>query len=407
MANPCPTNFCYCYFNCFGSEAYNNKTVIFDMNNYTMRIGIVCYPTFGGSGVLATELGKALAQKGHLVHFITYQQPVRLNGFIPNIFYHEVQVPTYPLFDYPPYETALASSMVDVIKNNNLDLLHVHYAIPHASAAYMAKKILELEGKHIPVITTLHGTDITLVGRDKTYAPVVAFSINQSDAITAVSNNLRDETYKIFKIEKEIEVIRNFVDVQRFNRKPIDAFKKVIAPNGERILLHASNFRKLKRVQDVVKIFYEVQKKVKSKLLFIGDGPERATAEDLARELGVADEIRFVGKQEQMEDILAIGDLFLLPSEYESFGLAALEAMAAGVPVVSTNAGGLSEINIPGETGFMGNVGDVATMSQQSLDILSNDDVLKTFKSNAAAHARKFDIHHIVPLYEKLYERFL
>ena len=372
-----------------------------------MRIGIVCYPTFGGSGVLATELGKALAQKGHLVHFISYQQPVRLNGFIPNIFYHEVHVPTYPLFDYPPYETALASSMVDVIKNNNLDLLHVHYAIPHASAAYMAKKILELEGKQIPVITTLHGTDITLVGRDKTYAPVVAFSINQSDAITAVSDNLRDETYKIFKIKKEIEVIRNFVDVERFNRKPIDAFRKVIAPNGERILLHASNFRKVKRVQDVVKIFYEVHKKIKSKLLFIGDGPERSTAEDLARELGVFDEMRFVGKQEQMEDILAIGDLFLLTSEYESFGLAALEAMAAGVPVVSTNAGGLSEINIPGVTGYMGNIGDVITMSQQSLDILTNDDVLKNFKANAAAHARKFDIHNIIPLYEKLYERFL
>ncbi len=230
-----------------------------------MRIGIVCYPTFGGSGVLATELGKALAQEGHLVHFITYQQPVRLTGFIPNIFYHEVQVPTYPLFDYPPYETALASTMVDVIKNNNLDLLHVHYAIPHASAAYMAKKILEKEGKNIPVITTLHGTDITLVGKDKMYAPVVAFfSINQSDAITAVSNNLRDETYKTFTIEKDIQVIYNFVDVQRFNRKPIDAFRKVIAPKGERILLHASNFRKLKRVQDVVKIFYEVQKEIPS-----------------------------------------------------------------------------------------------------------------------------------------------
>ena len=372
-----------------------------------MRIGIVCYPTFGGSGVLATELGKALAQKGHFVHFITYQQPVRLNGFIPNIFYHEVHVPTYPLFDYPPYETALASSMVDVIKNNNLDLLHVHYAIPHASAAYMAKKILELEGKHIPVITTLHGTDITLVGRDKTYAPVVAFSINQSDAITAVSKNLRDETYKIFKIEKEIEVIYNFVDVQRFNRKPIDAFKKVIAPNGERILLHASNFRKIKRVQDVVKIFYEVNKQLKSKLLFIGDGPERSTAEDLARELGVFDEMRFVGKQEQMEDILAIGDLFLLPSEYESFGLAALEAMAAGVPVISTDVGGLKEINIPGETGFMANVGNIAAMSKQALDILSNDETLKGFKERSAAHARKFDITNIIPIYEKLYERFL
>src|SRR5258705_8006084 len=318
-----------------------------------MRIGIVCYPTFGGSGVLATELGKALAQKGHMVHFIAYQQPVRLSGFIPNIFYHEVQVPTYPLFDYPPYETALASAMVDVIRNNNLDLLHVHYAIPHASAAYIAKQILKKENKTIPVITTLHGTDITLVGRDKMYAPVVAFSINQSDAITAVSRNLRDETYKIFKIEKEIEMIYNFVDVQRFNRKPIDAFKKVIAPNGERILLHASNFRKIKRVQDVIKIFYEVQKKVKSKLLFIGDGPERSTAEDLARELGVIEDIRFVGKQEQMEDILAIGDLFLLPSEYESFGLAALEAMAAGVPVVSTNAGGLSGIYISRVTGCM------------------------------------------------------
>ncbi|HEX7903998.1 MAG TPA: N-acetyl-alpha-D-glucosaminyl L-malate synthase BshA [Chitinophagaceae bacterium] len=372
-----------------------------------MRIGIVCYPTFGGSGVLATELGKALAQQGHLVHFITYQQPVRLNGFIPNIFYHEVQVPPYPLFDYPPYETALASTMVDVIKNNNLDLLHVHYAIPHASAAYMAKQILKKEGKDIPVITTLHGTDITLVGRDKTYAPVVAFSINQSDAITAVSENLRDETYKIFTIEKEIEVIYNFVDVERFTRKPIDAFKKVIAPNGERIIMHASNFRKIKRVQDVVQIFYEVNKVIPSKLLFVGDGPERSTAEDLARELGVCDEVRFVGKQEQMEDILAIADLFLLTSEYESFGLAALEAMAAGVPVVSTNAGGLSEINIDGVTGYMANVGDVAAMSQQALSILKDDKILKKFKEKAAAHAMKYDIANIVPIYEKLYERFL
>ncbi len=372
-----------------------------------MRIGIVCYPTFGGSGVLATELGKALAQKGHQVHFIAYQQPVRLNGFFPNIFYHEVHVHTYPLFDYPPYETALASTMVDVIKNNDLDLLHVHYAIPHASAAYMAKQILKKEGKSVPVITTLHGTDITLVGKDKTFAPVVAFSINQSDAITAVSNNLRDETFKTFKIEKEIEVIYNFVDVERFSRKPIDAFKKVIAPNGERILLHASNFRKVKRVQDVVSIFHEVNKEIPSKLLFVGDGPERSTAEDLARELGLFEEIRFVGKQEQMEDILAIADLFLLTSEYESFGLAALEAMAAGVPVISTNAGGLPEINISGQTGFLGNVGDVATMSQQALSILSDDKTLKGFKDRAAAHAMKFDIQNIIPVYEKLYERFL
>jgi N-acetyl-alpha-D-glucosaminyl L-malate synthase BshA len=372
-----------------------------------MKIGIVCYPTFGGSGVLATELGKALAQKGHHVHFITYQQPVRLNGFIPNIFYHEVQVPTYPLFDYPPYETALASTMVDVIKNNQIQLLHVHYAIPHASAAYMAKMILQQEGIYIPVITTLHGTDITLVGRDKTYAPVVAFSINQSDAITAVSHNLRDETFKTFKIEKPIEVIHNFVDVQRFTRKGIDAFKKVIAPNGERILLHASNFRRIKRVQDVVRIFNNVCKVIPSKLLFVGDGPERATAEELSRQLNVCDEIRFVGKQEQMEDILAIADLFLLTSEYESFGLAALEAMAAGVPVVSTNAGGLGEIMVPGVTGFMGNVGDVETMSKQAIDILQNDARLNEFKQNAGQHARLFDIHNIVPQYEKLYDEVL
>ncbi|HZF65614.1 MAG TPA: N-acetyl-alpha-D-glucosaminyl L-malate synthase BshA [Chitinophagaceae bacterium] len=371
-----------------------------------MKIGIVCYPTFGGSGVLATELGKALAQKEHQIHFITYQQPVRLNVFVPNIFYHEVQVPTYPLFDYPPYETALASTLVDVIKNHQLELLHVHYAIPHASAAYMAKRIVEQDGIDIPVITTLHGTDITLVGRDKTYAPVVAFSINQSDAITAVSQNLCEETYRTFKIEKPIEVIHNFVDVQRFKRKPIDAFKKVIAPNGERVLLHASNFRRIKRVQDVVKIFAEVNRVIKSKLLFVGDGPERGTAEDLSRRLGVYEEVRFVGKQEQMEDILAIGDLFLLTSEYESFGLAALEAMAAGVPVVSTNAGGLTEINVEGETGYMGNVGDVDTMSKRAIDILKNDDRLQTFKESAAKHALKFDIQNIVPLYEDLYQRF-
>ena len=280
---------------------------------FYMRIGIVCYPTFGGSGVLATELGKALANKNHQVHFITYQQPVRLSEFNANIFYHEVRVPTYPLFDYPPYETALSSTMVDVIVNNHIDLLHVHYAIPHASAAYMAKKILEKQGKNIPVITTLHGTDITLVGRDKTFAPVVTFSINESDAITAVSHNLRDETYKHFKIEKEIEVIQNFVDVNRFQKKPIDAFRRVIAPDGEKIILHASNFRKIKRVGDVVRIFAEVNKQVPSKLFLVGDGPERPATEGLCRDLGLFDEMRFVGKQEQIEEILAIADLFLLP----------------------------------------------------------------------------------------------
>ncbi len=372
-----------------------------------MRIGIVCYPTFGGSGVLATELGKALAEKGHQVHFITYQQPVRLIEFNANIFYHEVRVATYPLFEYPPYETALSSTMVDVINNHKLDLLHVHYAIPHASAAYMAKKIVATHGKNIPVITTLHGTDITLVGRDKTLAPVVAFSINESDAITAVSKNLRDETYEIFDIKKEIEVIYNFVDVKRFQKKPIDAFRKVIAPNGERILVHASNFRPIKRVLDVVNIFAEVSKEIPSKLLFVGDGPERPATENLCRKLNLCDDIRFVGKQEQIEEILAVADLFILPSEYESFGLAALEAMAAGVPLISSEAGGLPEININGKTGYMSPVGDVASMSRNAIDILSDEGLLTTFKKNAAEQARKFDIHQIVPKYERLYDRFL
>ncbi|WP_298412767.1 N-acetyl-alpha-D-glucosaminyl L-malate synthase BshA [Hydrotalea sp.] len=372
-----------------------------------MRIGIVCYPTFGGSGVLATELGKALADEGHQVHFITYQQPVRLNEFNTNIFYHEVQVPTYPLFDYPPYEVALASTMVDVIINHDLDLLHVHYAIPHASAAYMAKQIVKSKnGRNVPVITTLHGTDITLVGRDKTYEPVVTFSINESDAITAVSQNLREETYKSFAITKEIEVITNFVDVHRFNKKPFDAFKKVIAPAGEKILVHASNFRKVKRVQDVIKVFAEVRKYLPAKLLMVGDGPERPVMEELVRALGVMEDVRFVGKQEQMEEILAVSDVFLLPSEYESFGLAALEAMAAKVVVISTNAGGLPEINIQGKTGFMANVGDVAAMSEFAITILKDDQKLNKMKQAAYEQAKHFDIANIIPQYEKLYSRF-
>jgi len=371
-----------------------------------MRIGIVCYPTFGGSGVLATELGKALADKGHHVHFITYQQPVRLNVFNTNIFYHEVHVPTYPLFDYPPYEVALASSMVDVIMNHDLDLLHVHYAIPHASAAFMAKQIVRKSGRDIPVITTLHGTDITLVGRDKTYEPVVTFSINESDAITAVSQNLRQETYSSFSITKEIDVIYNFVDVSRFSKKPIDAFRKVISPHGEKVLVHASNFRKIKRVEDVIKIFAAVRKQVPAKLLMIGDGPERPGCETLARRLKVHDDIRFLGKQEQMEEILAVSDLFLLPSEYESFGLAALEAMAAGMPVISSNAGGLPEINIDGVTGYLADVGDTATMSKCAIKLLSDDELLNTFKQQAYDNACKYDIHNIVPQYEELYSRF-
>lgn len=371
-----------------------------------MRIGIVCYPTFGGSGVLATELGKALADKGHSVHFITYQQPVRLNVFSANIYYHEVRVPTYPLFDYPPYEIALASTMVDVINNHKLDLLHVHYAIPHASAAYMAKQIVQKKGKKIPFITTLHGTDITLVGRDKTYEPVVTFSINESDAITAVSRNLRDETYKSFDINKEIEVIYNFVDVKRFNKKPIDAFRKVIAPNGEKILVHASNFRRIKRVNDVIKIFTQVREQLPAKLLMIGDGPERPAMEILAKELDVQDDVRFVGKQEQMEEILLVSDLFLLPSEYESFGLAALEAMAAKVPVISSNAGGLPEININGETGYSANVGDVTAMSHYAIKVLSDEELFLKLKEGAYKQALRHDITNIVPKYEKLYSRF-
>ena len=372
-----------------------------------MRIGLVCYPTFGGSGVLATELGKALADEGHEVHFITYQQPVRLNVFNANIFYHEVSVPTYPLFDYPPYEVALASTMVDVIMNHDLDLLHVHYAIPHASAAFMAKQIVKQKnGRNIPVITTLHGTDITLVGKDKTYEPVVTFSINESDAITAVSQNLKDETYRSFAITKEIDVIYNFVDVNRFNKKPIDAFRKVIAPNGERIIIHASNFRKVKRVDDVVKIFSAIRKEMPAKLLMVGDGPERHAAEEFARELGIEDDIRFLGKQEQMEDILAVSDVFLLPSEYESFGLAALEAMAARTVVISTNAGGLAEINIQGITGFMSNVGDVASMSNHAINLLKNETALLKMKEAAYEQACLFDISKIIPMYEKLYSRF-
>ena len=371
-----------------------------------MRIGIVCYPTFGGSGVLATELGKALADKGHHVHFITYQQPVRLNVFSANIFYHEVSVPSYPLFDYPPYELALASTMVDVILNHDLDLLHVHYAIPHASAAYMAKQILFKKGRNIPVITTLHGTDITLVGRDKTYEPVVTFSINESDAITAVSQNLKEETYRSFEITKDIEVIENFVDNSRYNKKPIDAFRKVIAPNDEKILIHASNFRKVKRVNDVIEIFANVHRQLPSKLLLVGDGPERRFMEDLVRKLQVQDDVRFLGKQEQIEEILLVSDLFILPSEYESFGLAAMEAMAAKVPVISSDAGGLPEININGKTGYTAPVGDVQTMSECAIKLLSDDKLLQQFRKNAKAQALKFDLNNIVPQYEKLYSRF-
>jgi len=372
-----------------------------------MNIAIVCYPTFGGSGVLATELGKALAEKGHQIHFITYQQPVRLSGFNANIFYHEVLVPTYPLFDYPPYESALAGTLVDVISNYHIDILHVHYAIPHAAAAFMAKQIVEKSGKKIPVITTLHGTDITLVGKDKIYRPVVTFSMEASDALTAVSSNLRDETYKHFEIEKEIRVIHNFVDTQRFSRSSVKCLKEQIAPKGERILLHASNFRPVKRVIDVVETFYGVRKKIPAKLVLIGDGPDRPEIETFIRAGQFAEDIRLLGKQEQMEEILPVGDLFLLPSEYESFGLAALEAMAAGVPVVSSDAGGLPEIILPGVSGYLCGVGDVTAMSEKALDILINPDRLEVFKKNARNQANVFSISRIVPQYEALYSELV
>ena len=367
-----------------------------------MKIGIVCYPTFGGSGVLATELGMALSEKGHEVHFITYQQPVRLH-FHPNVYYHEVTVPAYPLFDFAPYETVLTGTMVDVITNNNLDILHVHYAIPHASAAYFAMQILKKQGKDIPFITTLHGTDITLVGRDPKYMPVVTFSMNESSAITAVSENLKQETFNHFAMEKEIHVITNFVDTQRFQHSDKEHFKKMLAPQGERILAHVSNFRKVKRVEDVIRVFEKVRKVIPSKLLMIGDGPERPNAEELSRHLEVCNDVRFLGKQEQVDEILSITDLFILPSEYESFGLAALEAMACGVPVISTNTGGLPEINVPGVTGYLSDVGDIESMAEGAIKILKDDKTLDDFKARALNHTKNFERDKIVPLYENLY----
>jgi L-malate glycosyltransferase len=371
-----------------------------------MKIGIVCYPTFGGSGVVATELGKALAKEGHQVHFITYSQPSRLDFLNENLFYHEVEFRSYPLFEYPPYELALASKMVSVVKNEGLDLLHVHYAIPHASAAYMAKQILKTHGIYIPVVTTLHGTDITLVGKDASYEPVVTFSINQSDGVTSVSEDLKKETYFSFKITREIEVIPNFIDLEKFKKQKKDHFKKAICPQGEALIVHTSNFRKVKRVPDVLHVFNNIHKEIPSKLLMIGDGPERQPAEALARELGINDAVRFLGKLEAVEEVLSVADLFLMPSEKESFGLAALEAMACEVPVISTNTGGLPELNVQGVTGFMSNVGDVEDMTRKALFILDKNN-LPQFKLNAVARAREFDITRILPLYEKYYERVL
>lgn len=369
-----------------------------------MKIGIVCYPTYGGSGVVATELGLGLARRGHQIHFITYKRPVRLTAFHENVFFHEVITEDYPLFEYTPYDTALASKLVDVIKYEELDLLHVHYAIPHAAVAYMAKKILLSEGKYIPVVTTLHGTDITLVGADKAFAPVITFSINKSDGVTAVSNNLRQQTYDTFDISNEIEVIYNFIDFERFRRVNKDHFKKAIAPDGERIITHVSNFRKVKRVEDVMHVFQKINQHIPSKLLLIGDGPERRPLEQLCRQMGICQETRFLGKQDAVEELLAVSDLFVIPSGSESFGLAALEAMACEVPVISSNVGGLPEVNIHGETGFLSDIGDVDSMAQNAIHILENDERLQQFRANALAQARRFDIEQILPQYETYYE---
>jgi len=372
-----------------------------------MKIGIACYPTYGGSGVIATELGKALAEKGHEVHFISYNQPARLDSYLQNIYYHEVNINSYPLFDHLPYETILASRFVDIVKTNHLDLLHVHYAIPHASAALMARSILMEQDIYCPVITTLHGTDITLVGKDPTYEPVVAYSINQSNGVTAVSKSLRQETYDHFKIKKEIEVIPNFIDFTRFSKQAKSHFKKAIAPNDEKIIIHTSNFRKVKRVDDVIRIFAGIHKEIKSKLLLVGDGPERGVIEHMCKEYNVCDNVLFLGKQEAIEEVLSVGDLFLLPSETESFGLAALEAMACEVPVISTNAGGLPEVNINGVTGFACDVGDVETMSQKAIYILSDEERHEKFKKNSLAQAQKYNITEVLPLYVAYYNKVL
>lgn len=372
-----------------------------------MKIGIVCYPTYGGSGVVATELGLGLARKGHEVHFITYKRPARLSAFHENVVFHEVATEDYPLFEYTPYDTSLASKLVDVVKFAHLDLLHVHYAIPHAAVAYMAKKILLTEGKYIPVITTLHGTDITLVGNNNAFAPVVAFSINKSDGVTAVSESLKQQTYEYFDIHNDIRVINNFIDFERFRKVNKDHFKKAIAPNGERILVHVSNFRKVKRVEDVLKVFAKVYKEIPSKLLLIGDGPERHNLEELCRKMELCHETRFLGKQDAVEELLAIADLFIMPSGSESFGLAALEAMACEVPVISSDVGGLPEVNIHGKTGYLSPVGDVEDMTRNALSILKDDKKLQTFRRHALAQAKRFDIDNILPEYEAYYEEIV
>ncbi len=369
-----------------------------------MKIAIVCYPTFGGSGVVATELGIALAKLDHEVHFITYKQPVRLDLLNPNIHFHEVNVPTYPLFHYQPYELALSSKLVDTIKKYHIDVLHVHYAIPHAYAGYMAKKMLEEEGIYVPMVTTLHGTDITLVGNHPYYKPAVTFSINNSDIVTSVSQSLKEDTLRLFDIRKDIQVVPNFIDVSHQKTSFTDCQRELMATPEERIVTHISNFRAVKRIHDIIDIFYNVQKVIPAKLLMVGEGPERKPAEKKCRELGIKDKVIFFGNSNEIDKILCFSDLFLLPSERESFGLAALEAMVNKVPVISSDAGGIPEVNNHGVSGYLSKVGDVKDMSENAIKILKDDNILEMFKQNAYKEAKKFDVNEIVPKYIALYE---
>ena len=371
-----------------------------------MKIGVVCYPTFGGSGVVATELGIQMAKKGHEVHFITYSQPVRLDIFQPNIYYHEVNVHDYPLFEYQPYELALSSKMVDTVLTEGIDLLHVHYAIPHAYAAYMAKKILLDKGIYIPVVTTLHGTDITLVGKNPSYKPAVTFSINNSDIVTSVSQSLKENTLRSFVVKNEIEVIPNFVDLSLY-QKDVPCQRSQIAPNGEKIISHISNMRTVKRIPDIIDVFYKIQNKEDAILLMIGDGPEREKAEQQAKNLGIYSKVKFLGKTIEIKKLLSMSDLFLLTSATESFGLVALEAMAAKVPVISSNAGGISEVNVHGVTGYLATIGDIETMANYSLKLLQNPEMHQEFRNNAYERAKEFSMDNIVPRYEEVYYRAL
>ena len=369
-----------------------------------MKIGIVCYPTFGGSGVVATELGMALADNGHEVHFITYNQPVRLDFLSHKLHFHQVLIEEYPLFQYQPYELALSSKMVEVVEKHELEVLHVHYAIPHAYAAFMAKQMLLEKGISIKVVTTLHGTDITLVGSHPTYKTAVEFSINNSDVVTAVSNSLKQTTNHLFKIKKEIQVVYNFIDIEKYDKAENQECKRdALAKPNERILTHISNFRPVKRVEDVIKIFYEVQKEIPSKLLMIGEGPDRAKAEILTKKLGITDNVFYLGNSTETVKILCYTDLFLLPSQTESFGLAALEAMAAKTAVISTNTGGLPEVNIQGKTGFLSDLGDIKDMAKNAISILKQDAILDQFKRNAKEHTKKFSLQNILPVYEEIY----